>query len=165
MKRSSTAVLVKNIPFSTTEEELTTLFNDAGGPVARVVLPPSKTLALVELVEPSDAKRAFKRLAYKNFKKMPLFLEWAPLAAEAAARQAKPDSVRHFSLSLSLSLSLSPSLSLSLMSRFVRVCFRVLLSHVRSCFGQLKKDGETADDDATDEEEETAQGKPNLAPH
>jgi multiple RNA-binding domain-containing protein 1 len=92
VKRSSTAVLVKNIPFSTTEEELTTLFQDAGGPVARVVLPPSKTLALVELVEPSDAKRAFKRLAYKNFKKMPLFLEWAPLAAEEAARQAKPDS-------------------------------------------------------------------------
>ena len=91
VKRSTTAVLVKNIPFSTTEEELTTLFEGAGGPVARVMLPPSKTLALVELVEPSDAKRAFKRLAYKNFKKLPLFLEWAPLAAEQAARDAKPE--------------------------------------------------------------------------
>ena len=92
VKRSSTAILVKNIPFSTTEAELTTLFEEAaGGPLARVALPPAKTLALVECVEPSDAKRAFKRLAYKNFKKLPLFLEWAPLAAAAAAARAVPD--------------------------------------------------------------------------
>ena len=42
-ERSTTSVLVKNIPFSTTEEDLINLFEDAGGPVARCVLPPSKT--------------------------------------------------------------------------------------------------------------------------
>jgi multiple RNA-binding domain-containing protein 1 len=57
---------------------------------ARCVLPPSKTLALVELVEPADAKRGFRKLAYKKFKGVPLFLEWAPMAAQEAARQAVP---------------------------------------------------------------------------
>lgn len=91
--RSNTAVLVKNIPFSTTEADLIQLFEQTGGPIARVVLPASKTLALVECVEPADAKRAFRKLAYKKFKGTPLFLEWAPLAAQEAARQAVPDAI------------------------------------------------------------------------
>jgi multiple RNA-binding domain-containing protein 1 len=89
--RSKTAMLVKNIPFSTTEAELIQLFEENGGPTSRVVLPASKTLALVECVEPADAKRAFRKLAYKKFKGTPLFLEWAPLAAQEAARRAVPD--------------------------------------------------------------------------
>ena len=36
-------------------------------------------MALVEFIEASDARKAFKTLAYKKFKHVPLYLEWAPL--------------------------------------------------------------------------------------
>lgn len=34
--------------------------------------------AIVEYLEPSEAKAAFTKLAYSKFKNMPLYLEWAP---------------------------------------------------------------------------------------
>ena len=48
------------------------------GELLRLVLPPTKTLALVEYAESADARRAFKSLAYKRFQNIPLYLEWAP---------------------------------------------------------------------------------------
>ena len=44
----------------------------------RLVLPATKTLALMEFAESADARRAFKALAYKRFQNIPLYLEWAP---------------------------------------------------------------------------------------
>ncbi|XP_024381120.1 uncharacterized protein [Physcomitrium patens] len=76
--RSSTVILVKNLPFSTTEDELVSMFGVFGS-IARVILPPTKTLALVEYLEAAEARRAFKGLAYKRFKHVPLYLEWAPV--------------------------------------------------------------------------------------
>ncbi len=35
---------------------------------------------IVEFVEPNDAKKAFRGLAYVKYKHLPLFLEWAPIA-------------------------------------------------------------------------------------
>jgi len=60
-------MLVKNLPFSTQVSELNSLFSQHGT-VSRVVLTPSRALAIVEFVTPSDAKAAFKALAYKQFK-------------------------------------------------------------------------------------------------
>ncbi|KAI2491929.1 RNA recognition motif containing protein [Fragilaria crotonensis] len=77
-KRSSTSILVKNLPFETEKDELVKLFGDTP---RRILLPPSRTIALVEYDHPVDAKRAFKKLAYKRFKSVPLYLEWAPLSA------------------------------------------------------------------------------------
>lgn len=34
--------------------------------------------ALVEFLEPSEARKAFTKLAYTKFKHLPLYLEWAP---------------------------------------------------------------------------------------
>ena len=48
------------------------------GELGRVVLPATRTLALVEFLEPTDARRAFRSLAYKRFQHVPLYLEWAP---------------------------------------------------------------------------------------
>lgn len=78
ISRSKTTILVKNLPYSTTEEELTQLFGRFGT-VAKVLLPPSRSLGLVDFLEGAEAKRAFKGLAYKRFKHVPLYLEWAPL--------------------------------------------------------------------------------------
>ena len=77
-KRSSTVVLAKNLPHGTKQSELQDLFS-AFGSLHRVILPPSGISALVEFLEPSHAKSAFKRLAYSKFKHLPLYLEWAPL--------------------------------------------------------------------------------------
>ena len=44
----------------------------------QVLFPPSHTLAVLEFFEPSEARVAFKSLAYKKFKHVPLYLEWAP---------------------------------------------------------------------------------------
>lgn len=49
-------------------------------------------LALVEFVDPFDAKKAFTRLAYSKFKNVPLFLEWAPEQSLAPKLHTQPKS-------------------------------------------------------------------------
>jgi RNA recognition motif-containing protein len=65
--RSTTVLLVKNIPFSTTEAELRALFAPFGA-LVRVLLPPARTIALIEFAQPSEARTAFRQLAYTKFK-------------------------------------------------------------------------------------------------
>uniref|UniRef100_A0A915KIU6 RRM domain-containing protein n=1 Tax=Romanomermis culicivorax TaxID=13658 RepID=A0A915KIU6_ROMCU len=79
LARSSTVILTKNLPANTSIDELRELFGSHGD-LGRVVLPPSGISALVEFMNEQEAKKAFKALAYKRFKKStPLFLEWAPM--------------------------------------------------------------------------------------
>ena len=77
-ERSDTVIMVKNIPFSTQESELRDLFGRHGD-VIRIVLPPTRTVALVEYSTPTECKVGFKSLAYKNFHGRPLLLEKAPV--------------------------------------------------------------------------------------
>ena len=84
-ERSTTLILVKNTPFETQENDLRTIFAKHGS-VGRVIIPPSKTMAIVEMFEDSEARTAFRSLAYRKFKHVPLYLEWAPAGClEAAA--------------------------------------------------------------------------------
>lgn len=55
--------------------------------VGRVLLPPSKAVALVEFLVAADARKAFKRLAYTRFQHVPLYLEWAPVKVFTRAVQ------------------------------------------------------------------------------
>lgn len=80
-KRSKTAILVKNLPFDTRVEELEKLFHVGQEPV-NILLPPSRTIAMIEYGHSTDAKRAFRKLAYRRFKHVPIYLEWAPLEAK-----------------------------------------------------------------------------------
>ena len=57
VQRSPVCLIVKNLPYSTSEEDLVELFGGSGQ-LARLVLPPTKTLALVEYTEPQDARRS-----------------------------------------------------------------------------------------------------------
>ncbi|OMJ26405.1 Multiple RNA-binding domain-containing protein 1 [Smittium culicis] len=98
--RSNTVILVKNIPFSVgkladysqiasedsgekssaaknIENEIRSLFG-VHGSLGRVLVPPARTIAIVEFLEPSEARTAFRYLAYKRFGDAPLYLEWAP---------------------------------------------------------------------------------------
>ncbi|KAJ2730579.1 Multiple RNA-binding domain-containing protein 1 [Coemansia sp. BCRC 34962] len=76
-ERSDTVILVKNIPYSVDEDELRSLFGKFGS-LGRVLLPPSRTIAIVELLEASEARAAFRHLAYKRLKDAPIYLERAP---------------------------------------------------------------------------------------
>ncbi|CAH8369537.1 unnamed protein product [Eruca vesicaria subsp. sativa] len=75
--RSNHILLVKNLPFASTEKELAQMFGKFGS-LDKIILPPTKTMALVVFLEPAEARAAMKNMAYKCFKYVPLFLEWAP---------------------------------------------------------------------------------------
>lgn len=77
VERSPSTLLVKNLPYTVTLQELQELFGRHGD-IARLVLPPTRVLALVEYLEPSDARSAFRGLAYRRLQHVPLYLEWAP---------------------------------------------------------------------------------------
>ena len=82
LTRSKTTILVKNLPYvDDSEEELLKLFGAYSDSVD-VLMPPSKSLALIKYAHGNDAKKAFKKLAYKRFRHVPLYLEWAPVTAE-----------------------------------------------------------------------------------
>jgi multiple RNA-binding domain-containing protein 1 len=83
LKRSSTAILVKNLPFDTSQDELLKLFASVRDSPRRLLLSPSKTIALIEYGHSVDARMAFKKLAYKRYRHVPLYLEWAPLSASS----------------------------------------------------------------------------------
>lgn len=77
-ERSKTVILVKNLQANTSVDQLRELF-EKFGMLSRVVLPPSGISALVEFQEPTEARTAFRRLAYSKFGDSPLYLEWAPV--------------------------------------------------------------------------------------
>ncbi|CAH1638281.1 unnamed protein product [Spodoptera littoralis] len=76
-KRSKTCILVKNLPANTEKEEIKSLFAKHGQ-IARFLMPQHGITALVDFIEPFEAKKAFTKLAYSQFKNAPLYLEWAP---------------------------------------------------------------------------------------
>eukprot|EP01063_Lacrimia_lanifica_P034808 TRINITY_DN6523_c0_g2_i1.p1 TRINITY_DN6523_c0_g2~~TRINITY_DN6523_c0_g2_i1.p1 ORF type:complete len:835 (+),score=308.25 TRINITY_DN6523_c0_g2_i1:95-2599(+) len=103
-KRSDRIILVKNLPKDTQVHDITSLF-DKFGAVDKVVAPKEATIALVRFVTQQEAKVAFRKLAFRQFNRVPLFLEWAPVGAmkdeeemardkqrkaEAKARAAEP---------------------------------------------------------------------------
>eukprot|EP00210_Caulerpa_lentillifera_P009688 g9243.t1 len=75
--RSNDVILVKNLPYTSEEDELHQMFAKYGD-VARFLMPSTKALAIVQFSHSSDAKKAFQNLAYKRYKSVPIYLEWAP---------------------------------------------------------------------------------------
>lgn len=86
--RSTTTILIKNLPFDMIPDELESMFTSFGS-VASFLVPKSKTVALVDFVEPSVARQAFKGLAYRRYKHTPLYLEWAPTGIIDRSKAAK----------------------------------------------------------------------------
>ena len=74
---SDTAILVKNFSYGTSSDELKNIF-EAYGTVKKVLMPPSGTIAIVELDQAVQARSAFGALSYRKFKDSILFLEKAP---------------------------------------------------------------------------------------
>ncbi|XP_075154380.1 putative RNA-binding protein 19 [Haematobia irritans] len=88
-KRSKTIILAKNLPPDTAVSDLTPIFAKFG-PIGRLILPPSGVTAIIEYCDPSEARQAFKKLAYSKFKNVPLFLEWGPEDTFATALNGDP---------------------------------------------------------------------------
>ncbi|KAG9037626.1 Multiple RNA-binding domain-containing protein 1 [Tulasnella sp. JGI-2019a] len=76
--RSNTTILVKNIPYGTSVEDLQSMFN-MHGEIVRLLLPPAGTLAVVDFEHTHQAAKAFKALAYKRLGSTIMYLEWAPV--------------------------------------------------------------------------------------
>ncbi|XP_047417344.1 probable RNA-binding protein 19 isoform X2 [Sciurus carolinensis] len=77
-ERSKTVILAKNLPAGTLAAELRETFGRFGS-LGRVLLPEGGVTAIVEFLEPLEARRAFRHLAYSKFHHVPLYLEWAPV--------------------------------------------------------------------------------------
>ncbi|XP_042297414.1 probable RNA-binding protein 19 [Sceloporus undulatus] len=89
-ERSKTVILVKNLPAGTEAAELEEVFGTYGS-LGRVLLPEGGVTAIVEFLEPTEAKRAFTKLAYSKFRHIPLYLEWAPMAVFSGPGKGKPE--------------------------------------------------------------------------
>uniref|UniRef100_A0A9J7Y1M6 Probable RNA-binding protein 19 n=1 Tax=Cyprinus carpio carpio TaxID=630221 RepID=A0A9J7Y1M6_CYPCA len=89
-QRSNSVILVKNLPSGVQVAELEALFSPHGS-LGRVLLPPSGLTAIVEFLEPTEAKRALMKLAYTKFQHVPLYLEWAPVAVFTTPTAPKPE--------------------------------------------------------------------------
>jgi len=75
--RSQTIILVKNIPFGTTIQQLQDLFAPHGE-LKKVLLPPAGTLGVIEFANAMDAGRAFRALSYRRLGNAVIYLEKGP---------------------------------------------------------------------------------------
>lgn len=89
VKRSATTLLVKNLPPDSQVAELESMFSKFGG-LAAFIVPPSKTLLVVDYTEPTEARAALKGLAYRRYKNSPLYIEYAPLGVLQPGAASKP---------------------------------------------------------------------------
>ncbi|XP_051017564.1 probable RNA-binding protein 19 [Acomys russatus] len=87
-ERSKTVILAKNLPAGTLAAELQEIFGRFGS-LGRVLLPEGGITAIVEFLEPQEARKAFRHLAYSKFHHVPLYLEWAPIGVFGVASQKK----------------------------------------------------------------------------
>jgi multiple RNA-binding domain-containing protein 1 len=83
-------MLVKNIPYGTTLDELHEMFSSHGD-ISRLLLPAAGTMAVVEFVHPVDAQSAFKAIAYRRLKNSIIYLEKAPLGIFAPSKDGQPN--------------------------------------------------------------------------
>ncbi|KAG1767362.1 hypothetical protein EV702DRAFT_1203736 [Suillus placidus] len=86
--RSDTTILVKNIPYGTTAEQIREMF-ESHGELSRVIVPPAGTMAVVEFEQAHEAAKAFRAVAYRRLGSSIVYLEKGPMgmfqeAADAA---------------------------------------------------------------------------------
>lgn len=76
-ERDDKIILVKNLAFGTTSDEIGNLFAEYGE-IKRLLMPSVGTMAIVEFRDAPGARAAFTKLAYRMFKKAILYLEKGP---------------------------------------------------------------------------------------
>ncbi|KAG2129499.1 hypothetical protein DEU56DRAFT_956732 [Suillus clintonianus] len=76
--RSDTTILVKNIPYGTTAEQIREMF-ESHGELSRVIVPPAGTMAVVEFGQADEAAKAFRAVAYRRLGSSVVYLEKGPM--------------------------------------------------------------------------------------
>ncbi|KAJ7506616.1 hypothetical protein B0H11DRAFT_237636 [Mycena galericulata] len=76
--RSDTIILVKNIPYGTTAEQIRELFEPHGA-LTRVLVPPAGTMAVVEFARADEASAGFRAVAYRRLGNSVVYLEKGPM--------------------------------------------------------------------------------------
>lgn len=76
--RSNTTILVKNIPYGTTADQIRELF-EVHGKLSRVIVPPAGTMAVVDFEHAVEASKAFRAVAYRRLGNSVIYLEKGPL--------------------------------------------------------------------------------------
>ena len=88
--RSDTILLVKNIPYGTTVDQIRELF-EVHGKLCRAIVPPAGTMAVVEFEHAVEASKAFRAVAYRRLGNSVIYLEKGPLGMfEDASEGTEP---------------------------------------------------------------------------
>jgi multiple RNA-binding domain-containing protein 1 len=96
--RSDTTILVKNIPYGTTAEQIREIF-EPHGELDRIIVPPAGTMAVVEFVHADEAKKAYKAVAYRRLGNTVIYLEKGPIGMFGAVEDRGPSRGDHLHLS------------------------------------------------------------------
>lgn len=89
--RSDTTILVKNIPYGTSAEQIRELF-EPHGQLQRVLVPPAGTMAVVEFVHGDEGRKAFRAVAYRRLGNSVIYLEKGPVGMFAESPRQDPAS-------------------------------------------------------------------------
>ncbi len=76
--RNDTTILVKNIPYGTSADQIRELF-EPHGQLQRVLVPPAGTMAVVEFAHPDEGRQAFRAVAYRRLGNSIIYLEKGPV--------------------------------------------------------------------------------------
>lgn len=87
--RSDTTILVKNIPYGTSVEQIRELF-EPHGQLQRVLVPPAGTMAVVEFVHADEGRKAFRAVAYRRMGNSVVYLEKGPIGMFADGHAPSP---------------------------------------------------------------------------
>jgi multiple RNA-binding domain-containing protein 1 len=95
-KRSETIILVKNIPYGTSEQTIRELFEPHGS-LSRVIVPPAGTIAVVEFDQSHEAENAFRAVAYRRVGNSIVYLEKGPVGmfSETQTPSSGMPSIQH----------------------------------------------------------------------
>ncbi|KAI0344215.1 RNA-binding domain-containing protein [Trametopsis cervina] len=86
--RSDSILLVKNIPYGTSADQIRELF-EPHGQLQRVLVPPAGTMAVVEFVHADEGRKAFRAVAYRRMGNSVIYLEKGPIGMFAEGSTTK----------------------------------------------------------------------------
>ncbi|KAK0186956.1 hypothetical protein F5146DRAFT_1104956 [Armillaria mellea] len=101
--RSETTILVKNIPYGTSEDQIRQLF-EPHGTLTRVLVPPAGTMSVVDFDRPDEASQAFRAVAYRRLGNSIVYLEKGPLGIFSDAPPPVTASKTHVSSSYAITI-------------------------------------------------------------
>lgn len=84
-QKDDSILLFKNLPSSTSEDDLRRLVEGAGGEIRRIVMPEIGGLAIIEVLDSNQGKTVFGRLAYRKLGDGLIYLEKGPINTFSSA--------------------------------------------------------------------------------